>query len=167
MCSNKLNTANTDKCAALPAYGNWYQEKSYTGKAVLVLLEKSYPGTTSPGEIVLINIRVRVFVENLYPSNLGYDFSLWTTLSFFSHEILDTTSSTKKLSVIKSRVRLLLRKNFIILVLKSLVQLLIYGADAWATAESRRISSRAGTSHLSACQFSLTNYANWNQGDSV
>jgi hypothetical protein len=108
-----------------------YQEKSYPGEIVpkrtrtpkigydfswrsrtqvRFLQEKSYPGTTSPGEIVLNNIRVRVLLENLYPPNVGYDFSSEKTLSF---------------SVNKSWVRLLLRKTLPFLVTKSWVRVLL------------------------------------------
>jgi hypothetical protein len=72
------------------------QEKSCPKNWVRFLLEKSYPGTISSGEIVPINIRVRVLLENLYPSNVGYEISWWKTLSS---------------SVIKYWVRLLLRKE--------------------------------------------------------
>jgi hypothetical protein len=71
---------------------------------VRFLQEKSYLGTTFPGEIILINIRVRVLLENLYPPNLVI-FShkilgrllLRKNLAIFSHKIVGTSSPLEKL----------------------------------------------------------------------
>jgi hypothetical protein len=101
---------------------------------VQFLLEKSYLGT-SPGEIILINIRERV-LENLYPPNLAYDalsylvIKYWVLLrknlsyvvvekSFviFSYRILGITSEKKNtsFSVIKLCVRFFLKSTFSVL----------------------------------------------------